>query len=207
MFSCSLPERDSGFLAFVGQDFAVGQAGVVIDGVVQVAATDLAFPVVAQRFSWRSGPVAGSCAAPDSAVSTAVRDVAEFLDIDVDQVARRGVFVAADRCRGGPVEPAQPGHAIAGQDPVHGGGVQSEQVGDAGRSPPAQEADFDDAAFGARGCAVRAVVRTAGPVAHRGGAGGAVPVGPPFRGGRRDLESFRGSAQWPSVVDDAPSQP
>jgi hypothetical protein len=33
----AVPERHGGVFALVGQDFAVGQPGVVIDGVVQVA--------------------------------------------------------------------------------------------------------------------------------------------------------------------------
>jgi hypothetical protein len=60
-------------------------------------------------------------------VPAPVGDPGEFLDVDVDQLARGGVFVAADDPAGGPVQPAQPGQPVAGQHPVHGGRVLAEQ--------------------------------------------------------------------------------
>ncbi|THA47123.1 hypothetical protein E6R62_32100 [Streptomyces sp. A1136] len=44
---------------------------------------------------------------PTTRHPAAVGDVAEFLDVDVDEVARPVVFVAADRLSGGPVQPGQ----------------------------------------------------------------------------------------------------
>lgn len=38
---CSQPERGRGFLGLVGEDFGVGQASVVVDGVVQVAVAEV----------------------------------------------------------------------------------------------------------------------------------------------------------------------
>lgn len=52
------------------------------------------------------------------------------------------MFIAARDPAGAAVEPAQPGEPVSGQDPVHRGGMQSEQVGDAGRSPATQYPDL-----------------------------------------------------------------
>jgi hypothetical protein len=67
---------------------------MVIDGVVQI---DVA---ARGRGTGSSGPVAGHvscsrlCRVPtEDPPSTAVGDLAELLDVDVDQVARCGVFV------------------------------------------------------------------------------------------------------------------
>ena len=187
------PEGGGGLLALVGQDLAVGQAGVVVDGVVQVAV---------------AGPGAGPAAglASQGLVAAAVGDVSQLLDVDVHQVAGGGVLVAADRAAGGAVQVGQAGEPVAGQDPVHGGRVEPQQVGDPGRSPAAQDADLDDPALGAGRGPVRAVVRTAGAVGHPRFAEFAVAVRPALGRGRRDLEPFCRAPQWPAVVDDASGQ-
>ncbi len=139
-------------------------------------------------------------------VATTVGDVAQLLDVDVHQVAGCVVLVAAYCPAGGPVEVCESGEFVAAQDPVHCSGIQAQQVGDACRSPPAQDADFDDSSFGACRCLVRAVVRAAGPIGHPGRAVVAVAVGPAFGGGVSDLESFGGPSQGPVVLDDTASQ-
>jgi hypothetical protein len=139
-------------------------------------------------------------------VAAAVGDVPELLDVDVHQVARGGVLVAADHSAGGPVEMGQAGELVAGQDAVHGGRVEPEQEGDAGRSPAPQDTDLDDPALGAGRGPVRAVVRAAGVVAHAGLAELAVAVGPALGRGRGDLEPLGRPAQWPAIVDDAAGQ-
>ncbi|GAA4243018.1 hypothetical protein GCM10022255_000290 [Dactylosporangium darangshiense] len=118
------------------------------------------------------------------AMPAAVGDVAEFLDVDMDELAGPVTFVAADVAGSGPVQTAQSRHAVAGQDPMHGGWVQPEQIGDAGRSPAAQDTHLDDASFGAGRGAARAAPGPAGAVAHPGFAVIAVAVGPAFRRGR-----------------------
>jgi hypothetical protein len=50
-------------------------------------------------------------------------NLAEFLDIDVDQIAGPGRLDAPDQPSGGAVEPAQFGQPVAGQHAMHGGGV------------------------------------------------------------------------------------
>ena len=57
------------------------------------------------------------------AAAAAVRDSAEFLDVDVDQLARRCLFVAdrlrlADRQPGGLIKVRQRRHPITGEDPL-----------------------------------------------------------------------------------------
>ncbi|CAK7282837.1 hypothetical protein SGPA1_20812 [Streptomyces misionensis JCM 4497] len=46
-------------------------------------------------------------------VAAAVRDAAELLDVDVDEFAGTGAFVAADRLPGGPVQRGQSRQAVA----------------------------------------------------------------------------------------------
>jgi len=47
-------------------------------------------------------------------------DVAELLDVDMDEVAGMAVLVAADRLAGGPVQMGQAADAAADQDGMHG---------------------------------------------------------------------------------------
>jgi hypothetical protein len=44
------------------------------------------------------------------------------------------VLIPAHRQAGAAVQPGQPGQAVTGQDPVHGGGVQAQQPADPGPS-------------------------------------------------------------------------
>lgn len=79
------------------------------------------------------------------AVAAAIGDIAQLLDVHMEQVARRVAFVAADRATGGPVQVGQASQAVADQHAVHRGWVEAQQVGDVGRTPPAGQADLDDA--------------------------------------------------------------
>lgn len=58
-------------------------------------------------------------------MASAVGDTAELLHVDVDECAGLLTFVAADHLAGG--ETVQ---AVAGQDPVHGRGRQSQHGAD-----------------------------------------------------------------------------
>lgn len=64
--------------------------------------------------------------------AAAIRNVAEFLDVHVNQLAGALAFVAADDPASRPVQARQPGTAITGQHRVHGGRGQPEE-GDPGR--------------------------------------------------------------------------
>jgi hypothetical protein len=141
------PEGGGGLQFLVGQDLAVGQAGVVVDGIVKIA-------VAAARSA-----LAASLAAQD-VMSAALGDIAELLDVDVHQVAWSLVFVAPDYSACGAVEVGQAGETVTGEYPVHRGGVEPEQVGDAGWAPAAQDPDLYDASLGPGRSAAWAVVRT-----------------------------------------------
>jgi hypothetical protein len=52
-------------------------------------------------------------------VATTGGDVAELLDVDVDQGPGMGVLVAADRLAGDPVQVGQAADAAAAQDGMH----------------------------------------------------------------------------------------
>ena len=89
-------EPGGGLLLLIAENLRVREPGVILDGVVQIRVADY-------------GAVASSGGATDFAVSTAVRDAAEFLDVEVDQVARCIVLVSAGR---GPAH-RQPGSPVA----------------------------------------------------------------------------------------------
>lgn len=71
---CAGPEGGGRLLALVGKDFAVGEAGVVVDCGVDVAVAD--DRVAASSFGGGGLSVACSCRAPDGAPASAVGDVA-----------------------------------------------------------------------------------------------------------------------------------
>lgn len=77
-------EPRGGFFAFVAEDLRVRQSAVIVDGVMGVRATPALFRVVA---------VADR--ATNLAMPTAVGNTAELLDVDVDQIPRSRVLVAA----------------------------------------------------------------------------------------------------------------
>src|SRR5262245_10942787 len=104
----SAPERGAGAARFVGEDFGVGQAAVVVDSAVEVGVADAGSA---------TGPAVGGGSAMD-AVAAAGWDLAELLDVDVDQLAGPGTLVAADRCGGGPVHVGEPVEVVADQDAV-----------------------------------------------------------------------------------------
>lgn len=165
------PESDGGVLAFVGQDFAVGQAGVVVDGGVDVAVADRGGAASALVGGGLAVAVAG-CAADDA--PAAVGDVAELLDVDVDQLARSGSFVAADDPAGGPVHEGQAVAAVPHEDPVDRRGGQPQDRTDAGRPQLAFGPQAVDVGLGRCRCAMRGAGGTAGAVVQSG-----VVLGPP----------------------------
>jgi hypothetical protein len=144
-------------------------------------------------------------------VPAAVGDVAQLLDVDVDQLAGLVALVGpgpwAHRRAAGAVEVGQPGHPEAGQDLVHRRGVDAEQEPDPRRPPTACDSDLEDPPFPPQGEPAGAVMRTRGPVDHPGLTLLAVPLNPASGGGHADLEAFGGPALAPAVIDDTPGQP
>jgi hypothetical protein len=169
---------------------------VVVQGGVQVGVSGAVAAVLV-------GPA--GCAAEDL-VAAAVGDAAELLDVDVDQFARPGSFVAAHAFAGGPVGGRQRGQAMTVQDPVGSGGGDACAGGQPHRSDAVLAPQPHDLSFDRGGRLARAVVRTAGAIVHPSCPVPAVAVRPTGGGGVADLETFRGPAQRPAVVDDTPGQ-
>jgi hypothetical protein len=88
--------------------------------------------------------------AADEAVTAAIGDVAELGDIDVDQRAGIGVFVAAQGFAGDPVDVGESVDPAAHQDRVHGRGGQAEAAGDLNRAESCRHRN-------------RTIARTTGP--------------------------------------------
>src|SRR5699024_1860738 len=147
------PEAGGGFFALIGQDLGVGQPGVVIDGVVQVH-------VARAPVGLCAGLVAVASSASEDLVASAVGDASLFLDVDVDHLTGPGPFVATDGSAGGPVLPGQLRQPITGEHPVDGGGLDPQPVADPLWTPPAVDAQPDDAAFAFGRQTVRPVVRS-----------------------------------------------
>jgi hypothetical protein len=100
-------------------------------------ATDLAAGAVGLVVAHPSGPA-------QEPVATPGRDVAQLLDVDVDQLAGMVVFVAADRLAGDPIHIGQAADATADQDGMHGGGGQPNPRADLGRPQPLGPAQVHD---------------------------------------------------------------
>lgn len=107
------PERGGGLFLLIGEDLAVGQAGIVLNGVVEIAVapanTVLAADLTAQHL-----------------MAATVGDVAELLDIDMYQVAWCGVLVASDDASRGAVQVRQAGDSVSAEYSVHGGWIETE---------------------------------------------------------------------------------
>lgn len=88
-------------------------------------------------------------------MAAAVGGCCRVLDVDVDQVAGCGVFVAADG-RPVAVQTGEAGEAVAGEDAVDGRRIEPEREGDPGGSPTSEHADLDDPALGPRQWLLRA---------------------------------------------------
>src|SRR5271165_4770091 len=139
--------------------------------------------------------------------ATAGWDLAELFDVDMDHVPAPGGLHTADDSSGGAVQPAQLGHSVSGQHPMHGGGMQSQQVADSGWPPTAQDTDFDDAPLRACRRLTWAAMRPRAAIGHPRVSQRSIPGSPAGRRGHRNLEPLSGSAQRPTILDDTSSQP
>ncbi len=169
----------------VGVELREGKAGVVVDADKEV------FP---------AGAGAGVAPVPGEAVTGAVK-AAEFLDIKVQQVARAGMFVAADGWRR--VEGTEAGKALAAEDPTDGSRRHPDSGGDlcAGPAQPAQGGDAAD--DGGRYRPWRAM-RTRAAVEQAVGALGPIAVYPLAHGVRTDPEDVGHRLRGLALVEDPP---
>ena len=190
------PERDRGDRALVGQHLAVGEAGVVVDGGMDEGVADPAVAVVRVAAAAVCSP------------ATAWGDAAQLLDVDVDEVAGRGVLVAAaDHLPGGAVEP---GKAVESEPAEHtvdrrGGHVQLR--GDARGTELAAAPQPIDPTLDAGRHLGGAASRTARSVAEAGFALGEPAAPPLVRGLAGDAhlggDMRRGAAARDALDEDA----
>jgi hypothetical protein len=88
---CAVQEPSSGLAGLVAVDLGIGQPGVVINGGVDEAVAGQGVMVAAALAAGAVGlAVALAGGAAQEPVATTSRDVAQLLDIDVDQGARVG---------------------------------------------------------------------------------------------------------------------
>jgi hypothetical protein len=66
-------------------------------------------------------------------VASAVADVPELLDVDMQQLTWSAAFVPADQLAGGPVQPGQAVHSVPVQHCMDRAGGHAEQRPDPGR--------------------------------------------------------------------------
>ncbi len=120
-------EPGAGRTALVCQDLGIGEPGVVVDCGMHVVEPDAAVPTMP------AGVVAARLAAAPPA--TTVRDPAKLLDVNMDQVAGSGSFIAQSASPGGAdlgpgdgVELEQFRQAGAGDDPGRGRGADPDAL-------------------------------------------------------------------------------
>jgi hypothetical protein len=140
----SNPETRRGLFALVGVDLGVGQPGVVIDRVMQecIAATTSAVAVV----------VSFAPLSTHDPMPAAIGYAAEFLDVDMDKLARGGLLIAnetipTNRQPGRLVQVSQQRHSISVQHSANGRPRNTEVIADPVRSPPARESQREDSPF------------------------------------------------------------
>lgn len=109
----------------IGEMLGVGEPGVVIECGMQVEVTVVCAGLVGAA----GGPA-------ECLVAGAVGEAAELLDVDVDQFAGGGAFVAAHRPTGGPVQACQRRRSVITQGAMRGGGGHSGAYGQPERSVP-----------------------------------------------------------------------
>jgi hypothetical protein len=79
---------------------------------------------------------------PSRRPTAADGDLAQFLDIDMDEVAAVRRVHPADDAAGRTIQPPQFGQAVVGKHVVHRGDVQTQQISDPCRPPPADDPDL-----------------------------------------------------------------
>jgi hypothetical protein len=157
---------------------------VVEDGVDEGCADEwMAEVLVPAAGAVRGGdPVLQTLGTTQVAPASTIGDIAELLDINVNQGPGIVVLVAADRFAGGPVDVGEPVEATPDQDLVHGRRREPDPVGDLDRSQTMLPTQVHDLADHGLGRLVGRVARLGGGIAHAGLAKVAIPLRPSFRG-------------------------
>ena len=159
------PELCGCFAAFVVEVLAVGQAGAVVEGGVQVAVAGF-------------GARRGRLAAPVDAPAAAEGDGGQLLDVHVDEFTRAFALITHRRRFGGAVAAVQAPEARLGEDLLHRRRRHADFVGDPGgaAAPTATQADHLGAHL--RRTAPRRPVRATGAVHQTARAFGDEAVAP-----------------------------
>src|SRR5215208_1250177 len=120
-----------------------------------------------------------------SAPAAAIGDLAELLDVHMDQFARAGLLVAVcggsrgpDHLAGHRVTLGQPRYLVAGQDPRHRPRWDAQCLGDAVAAAALGAADLEHLLFDLRRGLGWGRARTRGPVMQAGFPLGVVPDDP-----------------------------
>jgi len=192
------PEPGGRLAALVAEDLRIGESAAVIDGVVQEGV-----PHPAVAIATPVGPA-------EHPVTAAVRDAAELLDVDVDELAGLGLLVAdrldpADWQARRLVDVREQRHPVAGQDAADRRPRHTEVVADPVWPPAPAEPQRDDPALELARRPRRRTQRPRGAIGHR--QPGAISDRPFHRGRGRTLESLCRPAGRPALLDDQPSQP
>jgi len=107
------PEARGRLFLLVRKNLGVGEATVVVNGRVDEAVAGTPLGVRGSEV------VVVPLGASEDLPAAAVRDAAQFFDVDVDQVAGALAFVAADDLTRGSVHPLQAIESSTTQHPVH----------------------------------------------------------------------------------------
>src|ERR1700761_1441502 len=181
---------------------------MTIDGGMQEVVTVHRVVVLAlHSAAFVSRGVAVAHGAAQHAPATAGRYLSQLLDVDMNQLPAPDLLHPAHYPSSGPVQPTQPGQPITGEYSMHGGRVQAQQIADSRWSPAPQHPDLDDPPLGTSRSSSWVAIRTRWPAAHPSLTQVAVPPRPAGRRSHRHLESFSGSPQRPTVLNDTTSQP
>jgi hypothetical protein len=123
---CSLPP-------LVEVDLGIGKAGMIIDRGVDEPMADQWIVMAAAPAAGPVGPAVPPSAGPaQEPVAAPGGDVAQLLDIDMNEVAGLVVLVAAHRLAGRPVQMGETADPAADQHGMHGRGGQPDLRGDLG---------------------------------------------------------------------------
>src|SRR5262249_40878344 len=150
--------------------------------------------------------VAVADGAAQHAPTTAGGNLAELFDINVDKVPAVGRFHSPDNPPSRAIQPAQFGHSISSKHPMHGRGVNPQQIPDTCRPPPPQHTNLDDSTLCTNRRLTWAVMRTRGAIGHTRRALSAVSARPAGRRGHRNLKPLSSTPQRPFLLNDTTSQ-
>jgi hypothetical protein len=139
------------------------------------------------------------------AVAATVRDAAQLLDVDVDQLPGMLALVA-DHHPAGPVGVGESAHVMTGQDPIDGRAGHAQLPGQSVRALAVTAAGGQHATDLGGGEGVGAVAGLGAAVGQAGRAVGAVAAQPLVGGGPRHPQGLGGLGWGPAQLGDALDQ-